>query len=116
MKRLLPLLLTALLLLTLIPGVALAENKFYFDKNYSTVMEGETLQLELIREGDCADEGTLTFTSSNKKAVTVDEDGVVYGVGKGQATITATLDGQADRDLRPRGHRGARERGEAPRV
>ena len=93
MKRVVTLLLTALVLLTLIPGVALAENKFYFDKNYSTVLEGETLQLELIREGDCADEGTLTFSSSNKRAVTVDEDGMVYGVGKGTATITATLKG-----------------------
>ena len=93
MKRLVPLLLTVLVLLTLIPGAALAENKFYFDKNYSTVFEGETLQLELIREGDCADDGQLSFTSSNKRAVTVDQDGVVYGVGKGSATITATLKG-----------------------
>ena len=94
MKRILTLLLFALVLLTLIPGAALAENKFYFDKSYNTVMEGETLQLVLIREGDCAEEGTLTFTSSNKRAVTVDEDGFVYGVGKGQATITATLKGR----------------------
>ena len=94
MKRLASLLLLALLLLTLIPGVALAENKFYFDKNYSTVMEGDVLQLVLIREGDCADDGQLTFTSSNKRAVTVDEDGMVYGVGKGSATITATLKGR----------------------
>lgn len=93
MKKLAALLLTALLLLTLLPGAALAENKFYFDKTYSTVFEGETLQLVLIREGDCADEGSLSFTSSNKKAVTVDQDGMVYGVGKGTATITATLKG-----------------------
>lgn len=93
MKRLVTLFLTALVLLTLVPGMALAENKFYFDKTYSTVFEGEMLQLELIREGDCADDGQLTFTSSNKRAVTVDEDGVVYGVGKGSATITATLKG-----------------------
>ncbi len=93
MKRLVTLLLTAVLLLMLIPGVALAENKFYFDKDYNTVMEGETMQLVLVREGDCADEGTLTFTSSNKRAVTVDQDGVVYGVGKGTATITATFKG-----------------------
>ncbi len=93
MKRLLPLLLTALMLLTLLPGAALAENKFYFDKNYSTVFEGETLELVLIREGDCAEEGSLSFTSSNKKAITVDQDGMVYGVGRGTATVTATLKG-----------------------
>jgi len=94
MKRLAVLLLTAILLLTLLPSAALAENKFYFDKTNSTVFEGETMQLLLIREGDCADDGVLTFTSSNKRAMTVDEDGVVYGVGKGTATITATLKGR----------------------
>ena len=94
MKRFLTLLLSVLVLLTLVPGAALAENKFYFDKTVNTVMEGEMVQLVLIREGDCADDGQLTFTSSNKRAVTVDEDGFVYGVGKGQATITATLKGR----------------------
>ena len=94
MKKMLTLLLTALVLLTLIPGAAMAENKFYFDKTVNTVMEGETLQLILIREGDCADDGTLTFTSSNQRCVTVDQDGVVYGAGKGSATITATLRGR----------------------
>ena len=93
MKRFLTLLLSAVMLFTLllIPGTALAENKFYFDKTYNTVFEGEMIQLVLIREGDCADEGTLTFKSSNTRAVTVDEDGMIYGVGKGTATITATL-------------------------
>lgn len=93
MKRLLTLALTALLLLGLMTGTALAENKFYFDKDYSTVFEGETLQLVMIREGDCADEGELTFKSSNQKVAKVDEDGVVEGVKKGTATITATLKG-----------------------
>ena len=94
MKRFLTLLLSVLVLMTLIPGAALAENKFYFDKNVNTVMEGEMVQLVLIREGDCADDGQLTFTSSNKRAVTVDEDGFVYGVSKGQSTITATFKGR----------------------
>ena len=94
MKRFLTLLLSVLVLMTLIPGAALAENKFYFDKNVNTVMEGEMVQLVLIREGDCDDDGQLTFTSSNKRAVTVDEDGFVYGVSKGQSTITATFKGR----------------------
>ena len=93
MKRLLPLLLTAILLVCGMTGTALAENKFYFDKTYDTVFEGEELQLVLIREGDCADDGELSFTSSNKRAATVTQDGVIYGVGKGSATITATLKG-----------------------
>ena len=94
MKRLLPLILTVILLVCGIAGTALAENKFYFDKNYNTVFEGEDLQLVMIRQGDCAEEGELTFKSSNKKVATVDEYGVVNGLTKGTATITATLKGQ----------------------
>ena len=93
MKRLLPLLLTVVLLICGMSGAALAENKFYFDKTYDTVFEGEELQLVLIREGDCADEGELSFTSSNKRAATVTQDGAIFGAGKGTATITATLKG-----------------------
>ena len=91
--RLLPLLLTVVLLMLGMTGTALAENKFYFNSQYNTVMEGETLQLVLVREGDCADDGELSFVSSNTRAATVDADGVIYGVGKGSATITATLRG-----------------------
>ena len=91
MKRFLPVLLAVMLLLVMMTGTALAENKFYFDKNYSTVFEDETLQLELIREGDCADEGQLSFQSSNQKVLKVDQDGVVFGAQKGTATVTATL-------------------------
>ena len=91
--RLFPLLLIVILLTLGMSGTALAENKFYFDKTFNTVMEGESLQLVMIREGDCADEGELSFKSSNLRAITVDQDGVIYGVGKGTATITATLKG-----------------------
>ncbi len=93
MKRLLPLILTVILLVCGMTGTALAENKFYFDKAYNTVFEGEELQLVMIREGDCADEGELTFKTSNKKVATVDEYGLVSGLTKGTATITATLKG-----------------------
>ncbi len=94
MKRLLPLILTVILLVCGMAGTALAENKFYFDKTYNTVFEGEGLQLVMIRQGDCAEEGELTFKTSNKKVATVDEYGVVNGLTKGTATITATLKGQ----------------------
>ena len=93
MKRLLPLMLTVILLVCGMSGSALAENKFYFDKNYNTVFEGEDLQLVMIRQGDCAEEGDLSFKTSNKKVATVDEYGVVNGLTKGTATITATLKG-----------------------
>ena len=91
MKRLIPLLLTVVLLLCCMTGTALADNKFYFDKTFNTVFENEELQLILVREGLCAEDGTLTFKTSNKKVATVDETGVVQGLAKGTATITATL-------------------------
>lgn len=37
--------------------------------------------------------GTITWTSSNPAAVTVDANGLVRGVGKGTATVTATMAG-----------------------
>ena len=91
MKRLIPLLLTVALLLCCMTGTALAEDKFYFDKTVNTVFENEELQLVLIREGIYAEEGELTFKSSSKKIATVDDNGVVQGLTKGQTTITATL-------------------------
>ena len=91
MKRLIPLFLSLMLLVCCVPGSALAENKFYFNRNINTVFEDETVQLELIREGDCAEGGELSFKSSAKKIATVDEEGVVTGLSKGEAIITATL-------------------------
>ena len=91
MKRLIPLILTVMLLLCCMSGTALAENKFQFDKSINTVFENEALQLVIIREGTYAEDGELTFKSSSKKIATVDENGVVQGLAKGQATITATL-------------------------
>ena len=75
MKRLIPLFLTIVLLLGCMTGTALAENKFHFDKTFNTVFENEELQLVLVREGTCAEEGTLTFKTSNKKVAAVDENG-----------------------------------------
>lgn len=71
---------------------ALAEdNKFHFDSSANFVFEGEALQLLLVRAGDCAADGELTYTSSRESVATVDGNGMVTGVSKGQATITAQL-------------------------
>ena len=70
---------------------ALAENNvLQFDRNVNRVFEGETLQTVLIREGAPAG-GELSYTSANEKVATVDENGVVTGVSKGQTNITATV-------------------------
>lgn len=91
MKRVIPLILTVLMLVCAMCTTALAENQFHFDKTVRTVFEGETLQLVLVRAGDCAEPGELTYTTSSTKIATIDENGVVTGLTKGQVTITAKL-------------------------
>ena len=87
-KIVVPLLLMALLCLCL---PAMAEgNTLKFESGAHVVFEGETLELALMREGDPA-EGELSFQSSNTKVAEVAENGVITGVSKGQATITATV-------------------------
>ena len=66
-------------------------DRFQFEKTNLTVFEGNTLELSLIRQGNCAADGELTFVSGRENIATVDENGVVTGLTKGQATITATL-------------------------
>lgn len=89
MKKILILLLAAALLC--FGFSALAENNvLQFDRNVNRVFEGETLQTVLIREGAPAG-GELSYTSANEKVATVDENGVVTGVSKGQTNITATV-------------------------
>lgn len=92
MKRILiPLLILALLC---IGTAGMAEgNSMLFDKSANTVFEGETLQTILNREGEPAG-GTVSYQSSAPKIMTVDENGVVTGVKKGQATLTATVQGE----------------------
>lgn len=71
---------------------AMAEaDRFQFEKTNLTVFEGNTLELSLIRQGNCAADGELTFVSGRENIATVDENGVVTGLTKGQSTITATL-------------------------
>ncbi len=95
MKRLIPLFLAMLLIFSGLSCAALAEaDKFTFDRTVNTVFENEDLQLILIREGNCANDGELTFRSSAQRVATVDENGVVTGLSKGQTTITAKLVGE----------------------
>ena len=61
-----------------------------FDTGINQVNEGATLQTVLTREGDAAG-GELSYTSSDTKVATVDENGVVTGVKKGKAIISAVV-------------------------
>lgn len=86
-KLLVPLLILALLCVSL---PALADgNTMAFAKEPNTLFEGETLQTVLNREGAPA-EGELSYSSSNTKVATVDDHGLVTGLSKGKATITAS--------------------------
>ena len=89
-KRLLTALLLVMGICLLAAWPALAD-AFRFAEKEVTVFEGETWQAELVREGAPAEVGTLTWTSRNTKAATVDQNGVVTGVLKGKATIVAEL-------------------------
>ncbi len=84
--------LIAVLCMALLGVTALAEtDRFQFDKTNLTVFEGDTLNLTLVRQGNCAEDGELTFTSGRENIAAIDDNGVVTGISKGNATITATL-------------------------
>lgn len=89
-KILIPLLVAALLCLGIGAGAMADGNVFRFEKEPNTVFEGETIQLVLNREGDPAS-GEVTFQSKNEKAASVDAQGIVTGLSKGQSTIVATV-------------------------
>ena len=93
MKNFWKIVMLTVLCVSLLCGVtAMAEaDRFQFEKTNLTVFEGNTLELSLIRQGNCAADGELTFVSGRENIATVDENGVVTGLTKGQATITATL-------------------------
>ena len=89
MKRISAILLLLVLMALCLPAAA-EGNAFRFEKTKNLVFEGETLETELIREGDPA-AGELTFESSAPKVATVDAEGRVTGVAKGRVTLTATV-------------------------
>lgn len=89
MKKRLVILLALVLLCMVFPAQA-GGYTFVFDKGVTTLFEGETLQLTLRQEG-VPEGGAVEYTSSSTRNATVDEKGLVTGVGKGQTTITATL-------------------------
>lgn len=93
MKNFWKIVMLTVLCVPLLCGVtAMAEaDRFQFEKTNLTVFEGNTLELSLIRQGNCAADGELTFVSGRENIAAVDENGVVTGLTKGQSTITATL-------------------------
>ena len=85
MKNFWKIVMLTVLCVSLLCGVtAMAEaDRFQFEKTNLTVFEGNTLELSLIRQGNCAADGELTFVSGRENIATVDENGVVTGLTKG---------------------------------
>ena len=87
-KRIVSFLLFLGLILMCVPGPT-EGNGIRFENNACTVFEGESLQTVLIREGEAAS-WEVSYESSNSKVASVDAEGVITGIYKGQATITAS--------------------------
>ena len=65
----------------------------YLSLSNATVAQGGTLQMEYrVLPARLADTLKLAWTSSDESIATVDENGVVTGVAKGQCIITATAE------------------------
>ena len=67
-----------------------AVTKIALDKTTATVKSDSPLTLKATITPSNATDKTVKWTTSNKKVATVSSSGVVKGVGKGTATITAT--------------------------
>ena len=74
--------------LTLVAPIAV-EN-VTLDKESATLIEGETLSLTAVASPDHATDKAITWSASDDKVATVDENGLITAVAPGTATITAT--------------------------
>ena len=88
MKRKLALLILLAVCLLAVP--AFAAEQISFEEKAVSLFENEQLQLSVtLSEGLVG--GTVQYASASPKIAAVDADGVVTGVSKGNAVITATL-------------------------
>lgn len=62
------------------------------DKSSASIQKGKTQQLQATITPSNATNKNLTWTSSNTSVATVDQNGLVRGVGVGTATITVTTE------------------------
>lgn len=91
MKKIFAMALALALLCVALPALAAETTTFKLNNDYNRVFVGRTVQMEVIRSGDAA-QGQVTYTSSNEKRATVDENGLVTGVSRGEVSITARLE------------------------
>ena len=88
-KKIVAILLTVLL--ATLATAALAADVFRFDSKSIDLFEGEEALIPLVREGNPAETGTLTYTAVNPKAVSVAPDGTIRALNKGKSTVKVTL-------------------------
>ena len=69
------------------------------DKKALTIKGGQSDRLSLVVKPENASNKALVYESSDTKVVTVDEEGVLTGVGDGNAKITVTAADGSDRKL-----------------
>lgn len=69
-------------------------DKFSLNESQQTLTEGDTFQLKADGFSANATNKELTWTTSDPKVATVDENGLVTAVGEGTAVITATSVGK----------------------
>ena len=79
-----------LLAVLLLAASALAAESISFDEKTVTVFENEQALLT-VRLSEGLEGGTVKFTSGSPKIVSVDDSGVVTGLNKGTAQITASV-------------------------
>jgi uncharacterized protein YjdB len=73
--------------------------KIAFANKTENVFEGGTFDLPMVIAPMGVTKAALSFTSSNKNAATVDAAGIVTGIKKGRATITASFVGADGKKL-----------------
>jgi len=73
------------------PGVKITESLSLTDM--TLFYEGEQFRLKVILAVGTTGEGDYIWTSSDEDVCTVDERGTITAVGKGQATVSADVDG-----------------------
>ncbi len=83
--------LLVLIALLMVSAAALAADPFRYAEKSLTLFEGETAQPELIREGTAAEGGTLTFRSTAENVASVDAEGRITALKKGQTYLRAVL-------------------------
>lgn len=71
----------------------IAVESISIDKEHIELEEGELAQLIATVMPENASDKTVSWTSSDRSVAEVDEDGFVFGISKGTATITGTASG-----------------------